>query len=346
MKFNDEPRSVLILHPGADVMLRRADEFLCLKELPADIGWRVWCPEKGTDRADFQILVARIHFPFESHTLFRFDEIPAGGQDVRLAWPAWAAEGYGFHIHLRNMGPSDVAVDVGRSFNSRARLLPMLKGKGVEIGPGLNPHILPSGDVDVSYVESASASEWVRNYKKTDKPSVAEQNNLWSKYIVADAQVLSSLPDGSLDFIYSNHVFEHLMNPVGVLENWRRKLTPSGIVVGVIPDCRYTFDLRQSPSSRDAWLRQRSGGVWSVGAEEYERWCRYTAPYNTPENLIQRNYSIHVHYYTPETFASLSDIVVREGLFEKAVFETSSNNKDFGFLLRAGRKAPLNGKLP
>lgn len=280
-----------------------------------------------------------MHAPFESHTLFRTDAQRTAAQGINLDWPLWATEGYGFHLHLKNLGPDAVAVDTGLSFNSRARFLPLLKGKGVEIGPGLNPHILPSDEVDVSYVESASAEEWVRNYKKTDKPSIAEQNNLWSKYIVADAQMLSSLPDASLDFIYSNHVFEHLMNPVGVLENWRRKLKPSGVVAGVVPDCRYTFDLRQTPSTVDAWVRQRSSGMWGVGQEQYERWCRYTAPYNTPENLIQRKYSIHVHFYTPDTFASLTQLVVNEGLFERALFESSPNHKDFGFLLIAGHDA-------
>jgi SAM-dependent methyltransferase len=338
LKWNNQPRSVTILDPGTEMMLRRADEFLCLRGLPADIGWRVWCPEKNGERANFQILLSRMHFPFEAHVLFSVEETPVQTLPITLDWPAWAWEGKGFHIHLKNLGSSALAVDTGLSFNSRARFLPLLKGRGVEIGPGLNPHILPSEGVDVSYVESASAEEWVRNYKKTDKPTITEQNNLWSKYIVADAQMLSSLPDGSLDFIYSNHVFEHLMNPVGVLENWRRKLTTSGVIVGVVPDCRYTFDLRQSPSTVDAWLRQRSCGIWSVGREQYEQWCRYTAPYNTPENLIERNYSIHVHFYTPETFALLSQIVVSEGLFEEAVFESSANHKDFGFLLRAGRK--------
>jgi len=342
LRWAEEPRSVVVTEPGTELLLQRADEFLCLNDRPRDIGWRIWQTENGNGEAAFATFVVDIlKAECSSHydTMFRTSEHTTNCRNITLDWPQWAHNDESFHIRLRNDGAIPMAIDTGLSFNSRAKFFPLIQGNGVEIGPGLNPHILPSDKIDVRYVESASAEEWVRNYKKTDKPSIVEQKNLWSKYIVADAQFLATIPDGSLDFIYSNHVFEHLMNPLGVLENWRRKLSPSGLIVGVVPDCRYTFDLRQFPSTSEDWHRQRSEGIWKTGLDQYERWCKYTAPYNTPENLIARNYSIHVHYYTPDTFAELGNLVVREGYFDEILMETSPNHKDFGFLLRVDKRA-------
>src|SRR5262245_50536001 len=271
LKWEDEPRNVAVLEAGTELLLQRADEFLCLRSLPIDIGWRVWKVENGSRNTASLAFIAEIvnaSRPSECNVLFSAGSSVSSAQPILFNWPEWARRGEAFHLRLKNIGSIPVAVDSGVSFNSRGRLLPLLRGKGVEIGPGLNPHILPSDGVDVSYVEAASAEDWVRNYKKTDKPSVAEQNNLWSKYIVGDAQLLSSIPDGSLDFIYSNHVFEHLMNPIGVLESWRRKLTHSGIVVGIVPDCRYTFDLRQHPSTTEDWIRERAAGKWDTTWEQ------------------------------------------------------------------------------
>jgi SAM-dependent methyltransferase len=338
-----EPRCVVLLDPGTELVLERADEFQCLQGVPRDIGWRAWNPQTQGGRARVQIDLVSVRNPRSRRKLFSANLSAGAALPVAFSWPlgmrfSWRfGPGWksGYHLSLKNAGPAPAAIDHGLLFNARARLLPLIKGKGVEIGPGLNPHILPAADIDVSYVEALSAEEWVRNYKKTDKPSLAEQHNLWSKYVVADAQQLASIEDGSLDFIYSNHVFEHLLNPLATLANWRRKLKSSGIVIGVVPDCRYVFDLRQPPSAPADWLRERAEGSWTITRAHYEKWCRYTAPYNTPEDLIRRNYSIHVHYYTPDTFAALGRIVVGEGLFGSLDLETSLNHKDFGYVFCA-----------
>ena len=124
------------------------------------------------------------------------------------------------------------------------------------------------------------------------------------------------------------------MNPILVMENWAKKLKPGAMVAGVVPDCRYTFDLRQQPSTIEEWKNEYAGNMNAIGYDKYERWCKYTAPYNTPENLIERDYSIHVHYYTPDSYSKLIDILIEKGVYQSAFYNTSPNNKDFGFILQ------------
>ena len=330
------------LDPKSSLTIKNADEFSALKTFPRQPNWIVLyeCNTKSINltnakTAELLIEIESIGKRIESEKLFYTKlskEVPV--KNVLLNWPTWASQGDGFNITITNLSDRQLFICCSYAFNPRQKITPLLEGNGIEVGPGLNPHILPTKNIDVRYIESTPAEEWLKLYNKQDHPPKAISENLWSKYIVSDAQELSVIENASLDFIFSNHVFEHLMNPIQVLENWASKLKPGAKVVGVIPDCRYTFDLRQRPSTKAEWEHEYDNFVNVIGLNKYERWCKYTAPYNTPQNLIDRNYSIHVHYYTPESFSGLVDLLVAKSIFQSAFYNTSPNNKDFGFVLQ------------
>lgn len=319
----------VVLSPYAALTLENAHEFHCLATSPRDLGWKLASTLKGGP-INVEILIRSLDAS-RSACLFaysgRAEEI-----DPLLTWPCWAEAASGFEITIRNAAKSPLRIASGSAFDPRAALKDLLHGTGVEVGPGANPIVKPSPDLDVRYVETMPADEWLRTYDKTREPT-PQDRALWDRYIIGDAQRIDCCEDGSLDFIFSNHVFEHLMNPLGVLANWSRKLKPDGVIVGVVPDCRYCFDLRQPPSTVAEWLAERDGDVWSLTRAKFEKWCRFTAPYNTVESLIARNYSVHVHYYTPLKFRELIDQGIADGLLGRAFYNTSPNNKDFGFAL-------------
>jgi SAM-dependent methyltransferase len=58
---------------------------------------------------------------------------------------------------------------------------------------------------------------------------------------LADASALP-LADGTLDYLCSSHVLEHLANPLAALWEWHRALAPGGLLYLVVPDKRFTFD--------------------------------------------------------------------------------------------------------
>jgi len=155
----------------------------------------------------------------------------------------------------------------------------------------------------------------------------------FTQYIIGDAHHIAACADSSLDFIFSSHVFEHLMNPLGVLENWSRKLSTTGVVIGVVPDLRYCFDLRQPASTPNDWQDEYAAREWTLSRAKFEKWCRYTAPNATPDSLIERKYSIHAHYYTPTTMRTLLDMAIERGMFRKLFINTCPNNKDFAFVV-------------
>ncbi|MBI5882778.1 MAG: class I SAM-dependent methyltransferase [Elusimicrobia bacterium] len=351
-------RHAVRLEPGSLLRLQHAFQFRCLEGFPASIHWDVsthpglWsvpalksCAKtllklRGRTWAkrplsEFALDVLQEQPPKRRHTLFCARMRPlAPDTEVRLDWPSWIQEGQEYHLELSVRGELAAYVLVAPVFDARSHIIPLLRGDGVEVGPGLNPRVLPSRRVRVRYVESTPAREWVGLYKKRDQPSPAAVRDLWGRYIPGDGGTLAMIEDGALDFIFSNHVLEHMLNPLGILENWARKLKPGGILAGVVPDLRYTFDLRQPPSLPQEWLRERAAAVAEIPMGKYERWCRYTAPYNTPADLIARGYSIHIHYYTPETFVAMTRTLVEEGVLDAPSLHQSPNNKDFGFVMR------------
>lgn len=155
--------------------------------------------------------------------------------------------------------------------------------------------------------------------------------HLLARYRVGSAVELETIETGSLDFVFSNHVFEHLANPVQVMSNWLSRLKPGGAILGVVPDPRYTFDCRQPPTTLSEALAEEHAGGHEISRSKYVRWCQLTEPRHTPDALIKRGYSIHVNYFTPEGFQALADLIKDRGLISRSFVTSAPNNKDFAF---------------
>jgi SAM-dependent methyltransferase len=62
------------------------------------------------------------------------------------------------------------------------------------------------------------------------------------KQFVAEGADLAEISDESYDFILSSHMLEHSANPLRALQAWRRVLKPTGSIVLLLPNKRWTFD--------------------------------------------------------------------------------------------------------
>jgi SAM-dependent methyltransferase len=255
---------------------------------------------------------------------------------IRCAWPAFAGDAADANLLVEVTGQENdsVVLGIGEAVDLRAPLLALAKGRGIEIGPGMSPQVVPTPEVEVRYLEQYPVEQWARLYPKQDLNAVPERvRALWTNYITGNAQRLEVIEDGGLDFVFSSHVFEHLVNPLGTLEAWKRKLRPGGRILGVTPDTYNCFDLRQPLSTPLEWLAEHERGTWSLEDRHYERWVRYTEPRVTVQSLKDRGYSVHVHFYTPVTFAQLLDLAVQRLGFRRFDVRSTPNNKDFTWAL-------------
>jgi predicted SAM-dependent methyltransferase len=253
---------------------------------------------------------------------------------IMLKWPLDIDAGSGpLDLTIR----ADAKEGKGRAYllNHRALsrhwLIALAKGRGVEIGPGRAPQIWPSDEVDVSYLEQKSDEEWKSLYNSTDKYEVA--NGIWERYIIREAAAIP-VQDGSLDFIFSSHVFEHLANPLGHLRHWRSKLKPGGLILCIVPDLAGTKDAEQFPSELSEIIDEMTNDVWLPQLHHYRRHMRVAMPDRDPEEIMTQGRSIHVHYYNNENMSKLLSLSCDKLGFSKFIIDSTSNHKDFNFALK------------
>lgn len=77
---------------------------------------------------------------------------------------------------------------------------------------------------------------------------------------LSDARALP-IADGTLDYLCSSHVLEHLPNPIAALHEWHRVLRPGGLLYLVVPDKRFTFDEPRAVTSVEHLLRDFQEGT-------------------------------------------------------------------------------------
>jgi SAM-dependent methyltransferase len=178
-------------------------------------------------------------------------------------------------------------------------------GTGVEIGPGPNPRITPRNGRTVYYVERETAEAFREKYSfsgKFDSLDSDEARAYWSKVIVGRANDIP-FEDGSLDFIFSADVIEHLVNPLGHLEYWSRKLAPRGRVLAIIPHIFGCGDYRNRPTPFADWLTDYERGG-------YEETLNHHQPFALARGLdaaalMARGYSSHFSFFNTENLAHM-----------------------------------------
>lgn len=184
------------------------------------------------------------------------------------------------------------------------------------------PLWLPAG-ATATYVDRMTTPELRETYKDVASWPFVDVE------IVDDAETLASVPDSSQDFVIANHVFEHMENPIGALENWLRVLRPGGVVYFAVPHRERTFDRNRAGTPVVAVLRDYLEGPESSRREHYEEWVERVEGVTGPEaaalveKRLRDRQNIHFHAWTDTEFRELLTACVEEvGLPLKGVTVT------------------------
>ncbi len=181
-----------------------------------------------------------------------------------------------------------------------------LLGEGLEIGALHSPFRAPHG-ASVTYVDRLDASELRHHYPELSTEDLVEPD------IVDDAELLSTVPSASQDFVIASHVLEHCENPIGAIKAWLRVLRAGGVVLLVVPDKRFTIDRRRRTTGLAHFLRDSLEGPQISRREHYLEWVQLVegsqgrvAGVRAAE-LEAASYSIHFHTWD---FSSLQQFLV------------------------------------
>jgi SAM-dependent methyltransferase len=132
-----------------------------------------------------------------------------------------------------------------------------VKGKiGVEIGgpSTIFKTILPIYHV----IENLDGVNYSNQTLWEQKISMGKTFNFYKNKIgiqyINDATELCSLNSEYYDFILSSNCLEHVANPMKAIEEWKRVLKPSGVMVLVLPKKENNFDHKRNDTSFDHLL--------------------------------------------------------------------------------------------
>jgi SAM-dependent methyltransferase len=190
----------------------------------------------------------------------------------------------------------------------RGELRHYIRGDGIEVGALHSPFDLTGLPVTrVRYVDRMSVADLRRQYPELDGKPLVEPD------LIDDGQVLSTVPDGSLDFLIANHMIEHCDNPLGTLKSWVSKLRPGGVAFVALPDQAKGWDERREVTPLRHMIED-----YQVDADERRRrnrqhfreWVELVGNKRDEaeiQHLIDIDYSIHFPVFTFDSFRALLD---------------------------------------
>ena len=325
--LDGEPWAGLKLEPAPDAQLRipGATAYHPFRERPDSVGWRAMAP-KGRGVLRVQI---RGDDGGVAERELRLDGRPV---DVLLPWRLDdRARTHELSLHAPQASRGPVFVGVFRKLD-RSEAVALCAGRGVEIGPGPRPHVLPGPGVQVRYLEPLLGGDWWEAYGKMQAgdfdPALA------GLYDAGEAHQIPA-EDGGLDFIFSSHVFEHLANPLGHLQLWKRKLKPGGRVVAVVPELSGAGDYRAWPSTLAEWLEEFEAGGMQPGPAHFRRHAAARGNPHEADRHWKRRQPIHAHFYTRTNVTALLEEATRRFGYSAYALRHTPNHKDFYFCLTA-----------
>lgn len=195
----------------------------------------------------------------------------------------------------------------------RTDLRHYLRGDGIEIGALHQPLDLSGLPVTrVRYVDRMPAEKLREQYPELNDEKLVPID------IIDEGQVLSSIPDQSLDFVIANHMIEHCDNPFGALEHWLAKLKVGGVVFLAVPDQRKGWDERRELTSLEHLLADYRSTEEERKARNYQHFKDWTELVGNIHDeahvrwLVEIDYSIHFHVFTFDSFCDFLDCARRE----------------------------------
>jgi SAM-dependent methyltransferase len=236
-------------------------------------------------------------------------------------------------------------------FNARAELASrFLFGEGLEVGPLHQPLAMPP-HARARYVDRMKTADLRREY-----PELAEWD-LTEVDVVDDGEQLSTIADGSQDFIVANHFLEHCEDPIGTIETHLRKLKPGGVLFYAVPDKRFTFDFRRPVTPIEHMIADYDEGPERSRSEHYTEWCQLVIDEESPSvgnseqaaseewvagrarQLEAAKYSIHFHVWTQAEFLKL--ILACRERFGEAFEIEAAGRVAIEFIVVLRKRGPL-----
>jgi len=205
-----------------------------------------------------------------------------------------------------------------------------LSGKGIEIGAFAEPAELPA-HCEVKYFDVVDRAAAAALFPEVDANLLVDVNIVGN----LDKRDLRKLGDGVQDFVISNHVIEHLANPIGLVEDMLFITRPGGKICLSAPDKNYTFDRTRDLTTFDHLLSEYRANVEEVTDEHYMDFLKHVGPhvFEEPGRNIDHDIACcrrrreHAHVWTSDSFIRFLEECRRVLGFEFTILETAMGDE-------------------
>ncbi len=249
------------------------------------------------------------------------------------------------------------------------------QGRCLEIGPLANPVVSPEV-ADVRYVDVVDRAGLVDHYRgnaDVDPDAIPEQH-FW---LTRPDGIVSTLAEavaanGPYQHVVASHVIEHVPDMIGWLRDVAQVLVDDGILLLAIPDRRYCFDVRRSPTTVGQVLQAHLDGdrtpsvravldhfLRAVDYSAEQAWSGERAPEvpSHPIDDVLRHVArqrageyvdCHVWPLTPQDFAGLIDDLLVLGRVDfgvERITATRVGDQEFYATLRRLERRDSPGKV-
>lgn len=196
-----------------------------------------------------------------------------------------------------------------------------IAGTGIEIGALHAPLSVDAKKAKVLYVDRMSQKDLYDQYPEFKKYDLVDAD------IIDNGDELSTIPDKSYDFCISNHVLEHLEDPLKALSNWMRILKDKGILYLSVPLPYNIVDRHRQPTPishiiDDLGLMERDRQKYSelrrdhfldfVQSTNFSQSANNAFLNTKADELMNMNYSIHFHVFSEEALLQMMDFVAKK----------------------------------
>lgn len=236
---------------------------------------------------------------------------------------------------------------------------------GVELGP-LNRPLIRREDGDVLYADHRSTEDLRAKYAGHELVVGAAAEPIVDVDLVLDRQSLAEAlgARAPVDYIVASHVIEHIPDPIGWLNELAGVLREEGVVFLVVPDKRFTFDFRRTPTTTGDLIGHHIAGAklasptqifeYVARAAQVDPFAVWAGRQRDPKPIFEGQlaralsdaryvadhaiyYDAHCTTYTPASFLAVYREVIDLGLipFEIARIDpTEPNSIEFMVTLR------------
>jgi SAM-dependent methyltransferase len=199
--------------------------------------------------------------------------------------------------------------------------LQYLTGAGIEIGALHAPLSVDNKKAKVLYVDRMSQEGLYRQYPEFDKADIVDPD------IIDNGDELATIPDDAYDFCISNHVLEHLEDPIKALSNWMRILKPKGLLYMAIPLPYNIVDKHRQPTAishiiddyglvardKEAYAKKRHNHFLDFArSTNFSESTNEAFISSKTSELMSMNYSIHFHVFSEETLLQMIDFISKK----------------------------------